>query len=123
MKATCVIAQIRTHFFIIGLAFAIVLSARGAETNFAMIKSFGIPGDSAIRPESGVIEGSDGVLYGTTVYGGASPVSSFYTDAGVVFRMNKDGSGFRILHHFSRTDGSSPGPLLEASDGNLYGST
>ena len=114
---------VRTHFFVLATGFALILSARGAETNFALLKSFGVAEDSAIRPASGVIEGSDGVLYGTTVYGGASPASSFYTDAGAVFRINKDGGGFRILHHFSRTDGSFPGPLLEASDGNLYGST
>ena len=86
----------------------LVVGTQGAETNFAVIKSYGVPENSGIRPESGVIEGSDGALYGTTLYGGASPLSSFYTAAGTVFRINKDGSGFAILHDFSRIDGSFP---------------
>ena len=105
---------------------AVVLSFQGvgrAQTNFAVIKSFGHPEESAIRPLRGVVEGSDGSLYGTTYYGGASPGSESYTDAGTVFRMEKNGSGFVILHHFNRSDGRNPVGLFEASDGQLYGIT
>lgn len=67
---------------------------------------------------AGVIEASDGMLYGTTVFGGN------YSN-GTTFRMNKDGSDYSVLHHFTGgLDGRWPsGGLLEASDGFLYGIT
>ena len=66
-----------------------------------------------------VIEGSDGRLYGATVKGGPE-------DGGLVFAMNKDGSGSTILHFFgvSPTNGLSPwGGVIQGSDGRLYGAT
>ena len=64
---------------------------------------------------AGVIEGTDGALYGTTFHGGNY-------DAGTAFKINKDGSGFLTLHHFDINDGADPlGRLVEASDGALYG--
>jgi uncharacterized repeat protein (TIGR03803 family) len=66
-------------------------------------------------PLSGVIQGRDGALYGTT--GGTW---------WALFRINTDGSGFRCLRHFTSPDvhGSVPmGRLLEARDGRLYGTT
>ena len=57
---------------------------------------------------NGVIEGNDGKLYGTT--------QSSETGAGVVFRIDKDGTGYEVL-----SDGGSHAPLLQASDGKLYG--
>jgi uncharacterized repeat protein (TIGR03803 family) len=65
----------------------------------------------------GVIEGSDGRLYGTTINGGS-------VDGGLVFGMAKDGSGYMILHDFtgSTTDGLSPwGGVIQGQDGRLYG--
>ena len=63
---------------------------------------------------SGVIQGSDGRLYGTTYGGGAN-------DAGTVFGINKNGSGFAIVHDFAVADGYQPAAEpLEGSDGGLY---
>lgn len=73
-------------------------------------------------PVSGLIEGSDGLLYGTTRAGG-------WADAGTLFRISKDGGGYTVLRHFlgrgsGNNDGSDPrGELLEASDGAIYGIT
>jgi uncharacterized repeat protein (TIGR03803 family) len=71
-------------------------------------------------PLTALVEGSDGILYGTTPLSGAS-------QEGIVYRINKDGSGFVILHDFDIQDpanGSQPwGDLLEGSDGLLYGTT
>ena len=78
----------------------------------------GGPADGEYLYDS-VIEGSDGRLYGTTVNGGLD-------DGGLVFTMNKDGSGYAILHHFlvSTNDGLSPwGGVIQSSDGQLYGAT
>jgi len=89
-------------------------------TDFTVLKKFSRTGGDAKLPYAGVIEASDGNLYGTTSQGGAA------TNAGTVFRVSKDGSAFAVLKNFTRTspDGASPQvSLLEASDGALYGTT
>jgi len=70
-----------------------------------------------------LIEGTDGKLYGTTINGGAnSPPGD-----GVLFRVNKDGSGFRVIHRFcsqtSCADGFAVTAMVAGTDGNLYGTT
>jgi hypothetical protein len=59
-----------------------------------------------------LIEGKDGVLYGTS-RGGRFML-------GTVFKLNKDGTGYAILHH---GDAKGPaGPVIEGSDGSLAAS-
>jgi uncharacterized repeat protein (TIGR03803 family) len=64
---------------------------------------------------SGLIQANDGNFYGVTAFGGDS-------GWGVLFRMTPDGK-LEILHDFTGTgDGGNPiGGLVQASDGNLYG--
>jgi uncharacterized repeat protein (TIGR03803 family) len=64
----------------------------------------------------GLVQGSDGALYGTTGQGGTNGV-------GTVFRINTDGSDFASLYSFSGPDGGDPGRLILGSDGYLYGTT
>jgi len=70
-------------------------------------------------------EGSDGKLYGTTLYGGVGGCNG-YCGSGVLYRINKDGTGFQILHRFCSvtncTDGGE-GAVVAAPDGNLYGAS
>ena len=68
-------------------------------------------------PLSGLIQATDGNFYGLTFNGGPS-------DIGVFFRMNPNGD-ITVLHYFTGgSDGSYPsGELVQASDGNLYGTT
>ncbi len=62
-----------------------------------------------------LVQASDGRLYGTASGGGAS-------GAGSVFAIDKSGSGFTLLHSFSKADGAYPrAGLIQASDGYLYG--
>lgn len=64
------------------------------------------------------ILGTDGNLYGTTQVGGAF-------NRGTVFRLSTKGV-LKIIHSFSTsgTDGTGPlGPVLQAADGKLYGTT
>jgi len=69
------------------------------------------------QPTGGVVQGFDGNLYGTT-YGGGTH------HWGTVFKIATSGESFSTLRSFGITDGALPdAPLLQASDGNLYGTT
>src|SRR5262249_10050831 len=83
-------------------------------SGFLNLHSFNYPDGAS--PYAGVIEGADGALYGTTFYGGAYGV-------GVIFKLNKDGSGLLKLHDFNYPDAYSYAGLVEGSDGRLYGTT
>ncbi|PZQ93460.1 MAG: hypothetical protein DI539_31655, partial [Flavobacterium psychrophilum] len=62
-----------------------------------------------------LLEGSDGLIYGSTFRGG-----SF--DLGTIFKMNKDGSGYQAIVNFdNNTKGRMPGEIMIASDGKIYG--
>jgi uncharacterized repeat protein (TIGR03803 family) len=76
--------------------------------------NFGSTPDGA-NPAAGLILGSTGDFYGTTAAGGASK-------DGTVFKMTPAGT-VTLLHSFTgSSDGSMPiGALVQASDGNLYG--
>jgi len=64
--------------------------------NFAVLHSFTDAG-----PQASLLQGSDGLLYGTT-YGGGT------LGYGTVFRLEKSGAQFKVLHNFQHTTG--PGP-------------
>jgi uncharacterized repeat protein (TIGR03803 family) len=92
-------------------------------SGYGVMRSFGGDGDG-LDPSGGLLEANDGALYGTTYVGGTS--GNPFDAGGVVFKINKDGSGYQILHHFleSASDGNSPyAALLQGTDGFLYGST
>lgn len=95
---------------------------------YTVLYSFGsTPTDGAV-PTSGVIEAADGNFYGTTTSGGANHCNQIPTsggNCGTVFRMTPSGE-VTILHSFGAnpSDGVQPeAPLLQASDGNFYGTT
>jgi len=70
-------------------------------------------------PEGGLIQLSDGKLYGMTNGGGQN-------SGGVIFSFNPADSTYLDLYDFSMTSGGSQpylGSLLKASDGKLYGLT
>ncbi len=67
-------------------------------------------------PWSGVIQGTDGYLYGTNTRGGPG-------DFGNVYKIKADGTGFTVIHEFG-TNGSDPwGGLVQVSSGDLIGMT
>ena len=60
--------------------------------------------------------GPDGMLYGTTRFGGAE-------EAGTIYRLNPATGAFAIVHAMTGAEGIGPvGPLLLDSDGAFYGS-
>jgi uncharacterized repeat protein (TIGR03803 family) len=71
-------------------------------------------------PASGFVEANDGFLYGLTISGGKQ-------NDGVLFRISKTGTDFKVLHDFCSSancaDGTTPNGLLLGQDGNLYGTT
>jgi uncharacterized repeat protein (TIGR03803 family) len=71
-------------------------------------------------PIGGLVEGTDGNLYGTTT-GNADFIS-----AGTVFKITRDGT-LTTLYTFCSlsgcADGKDPGPLVQATNGDFYGVT
>jgi len=64
-----------------------------------------------------LVLGTDGNLYGTSRYGGTA------NNYGAIFKITPAGV-FKLLHSFNGKDGNDPiGPIIQASDGNFYGST
>jgi uncharacterized repeat protein (TIGR03803 family) len=71
-------------------------------------------------PQAGLVQATDGNLYGTTAYGGNRNGFDTY---GTVFKITPGGS-LATLHSFSSTDGAHPmAGLAQGTDGNLYGIT
>jgi uncharacterized repeat protein (TIGR03803 family) len=67
------------------------------------------------QPVVGLVQGTDGKLYGATTYGGAN-------GHGTVFRISP--GKFTVLHSFDATDGASPnGGLMQDTNGTFYGTT
>jgi uncharacterized repeat protein (TIGR03803 family) len=72
--------------------------------------------DGIISPSSGLMQASDGNLYGVAT-------NDHRLDPGAVYRISPDGQ-FTAMHRFSGVDGSQPhGELVQGRDGFLYGTT
>lgn len=78
--------------------------------------SFSYNGANGSNPRAGLIEGSDGFIYGTTQTGGSSGY-------GTVFKMTPAGS-LTTLVSFTGANGANPqSELFQGSDGSFYGTT
>jgi uncharacterized repeat protein (TIGR03803 family) len=80
--------------------------------------------DDGANPYGGLVQATDGNFYGTTEYGGTGAGG---LRQGVVFKLTPAGH-FTVLHSFCSvagcTDGANPyGGLVQATDGNFYGTT
>jgi len=66
-------------------------------------------------PFAGVVQGSDGFLYGVASVGGANGL-------GTLFKVSTKGTGFTVLHDFATATGDTPlsTPLLH-TNGKIYG--
>jgi uncharacterized repeat protein (TIGR03803 family) len=72
-------------------------------------------------PNAPLVQATNGDLYGTTLFGGASNACSG-GGCGVVFKITLSGT-FTTLHSFDSTDGDAPRGPVQATDGNFYGTT
>jgi uncharacterized repeat protein (TIGR03803 family) len=86
-----------------------------SEGTFTTLLSF--DGDDGIRPSSGLIRATDGNFYGTAIEGGIN-------NMGTVFKITPEGA-LTTVHNFEGGhEGINPiGGLIQASDGELYGTT
>jgi uncharacterized repeat protein (TIGR03803 family) len=68
------------------------------------------------QPVAGVVQGTDGLFYGVTTYGGAN-------NKGTVFKITSAGT-LTVEHTFDGVDGFSPnGGLMQDTNGTFYGTT
>ena len=106
----------------IGLGMAATPSAKAQQ--LTTLYSFCSQGGSCTdgnQPYAGVVQGTDGNFYGTTLYGGAS-------NGGTVFKINSTGTQFSTLYSFCSQSGCTDGEwpwagLVQGTDGNFYGTT
>ncbi len=84
-------------------------------------------GADGLGPSTSLVQGSDGNFYGTTAVGGIYLSDCGLNGCGTVFKITPQGT-LTTLHSFCSepncSDGSSPrAALVQASDGNFYGTT
>jgi CSLREA domain-containing protein len=100
-----------------GTVFKISTTAPYTET---VLHSFQAGSNDGSRPFAGLVEGSDGNLYGTTSGSGEN-------GGGLVFSINPSSPfSLSLLYSFGNTttDGDNPqGGLVQGADGNFYGTT
>jgi uncharacterized repeat protein (TIGR03803 family) len=84
---------------------------------FTTILSLPADGSQGTQNYSSFLQGSDGNLYGTTELGGSN-------GCGTLLKLSTSGALLRAYSFPCGTGGSVPiGPLVQASDGNIYGTT
>jgi|HubBroStandDraft_1064217.scaffolds.fasta_scaffold01635_11 uncharacterized repeat protein (TIGR03803 family) len=104
-----------------GTVFELTPPASGGAWTETVLHSFG-GGDDGTYPYGGVVAGANGVLYGTTNYGGASGM-------GIVYELAPpavSGGAWTetVLHNFGGSDGAYPySTVTVAANGALYGTT
>src|SRR4030088_963869 len=92
---------------------ALTVSIAAAQDSFTVVHAFDV-GIDGKRPQTALIQATDGNFYGSTAQGG------LYGD-GTIYRLTPDGTE-TVLHSFSdAADGTYPSALIQGTDGRLYG--
>jgi uncharacterized repeat protein (TIGR03803 family) len=96
--------------------FGTIFKIKTDGTGFATLRSFAASGSDGRVPQAALIEGTDKTLYGSTSFGGGAA-------AGTIFRINKDGSVYKVLARLTNALSGSNivAALLEGADDRLYG--
>jgi len=102
----------------------------GALTYIYSFCYLGSPCLDGVKPAGTMIQASDGLLYGTTLSGGAYQQLGFEYPGGTVFSLTTGGT-HTVLYSFcgvgtypACSDGADPvGGVVQASDDNSYGTT
>ena len=100
-----------------GMLSAILVAATLATSAQTFTNMHSFSGSTGQNPYAPLIQATDGNFYGTTLYGGSN-------NNGTIFKITPWGS-LSVLYRFTNhCDGSNPyAALLQASDGNFYGTT
>ena len=91
------------------------IGADGAYTNIYSLAGSGFDG---WQPSGGLVQGTDGNFYGMTLMKGTNTCQ-----CGTIYRVSRSGA-YTVIHQFAggANDGGSPNAtLIQASDGNFYG--
>jgi uncharacterized repeat protein (TIGR03803 family) len=83
---------------------------------YTMLHSFNYANEG-YGPEASFVEGNDGMLYSTTIWGGSN-------DDGTIFRFDPTGNTVTVLYSFNYANGMGQEPetpLILGNDGNFYG--
>jgi len=99
-----------SNFYSWGSATITKVTLAGVSTTFATLTSAQGSGIA------GLIQGNDGNFYGVAGTGGA------YSD-GTIFSVSPTGTVTALYSFTGGPDGKTPGNLVQADDGNLYGTT
>ncbi len=84
---------------------------------FTVILNLNPDGSQGSFIEAPLVQGADGNLYGTAPVGGAD-------DCGTIFKLSTSGTLLQVYSFPCGSGGNNPSsPLIQASDGNLYGTT
>ncbi len=93
-----------------------------ANATFATVHTF--DGTDGANPQTVLVQATNGDLYGTTPGGGANCAAT--TLCGTIFKISADGQ-LATLYSFCAqlncADGAGPAALVQASNGDLYGTT
>lgn len=84
-------------------------------TNNNYVNVFEITGNAGSGIDGGMVNASNGILYGVTQYGGTN-------NKGIIFSFNPANNSFNTLYNFTQADGCLPeGAMIQGADGKLYG--
>jgi uncharacterized repeat protein (TIGR03803 family) len=92
------------------------LTPRGALTTL-----YSFSGRDGEHPSAQLIEASDGDFYGAATLGGKNNPTCG-NGCGTIFKITRAGK-LTTIYKFNLVDGFGPRPLMQANDGNLYGTT
>jgi uncharacterized repeat protein (TIGR03803 family) len=94
-----------------GVVFSIDTDGKG----FKVLHSFKNGKHDGTQPHTNPMpDGS--ILYGLTSHGGTK-------DEGTIYRMNTDGTGFKVLHSFKKFEGTQPHGFVIVNGQDLFGMT
>jgi uncharacterized repeat protein (TIGR03803 family) len=107
------------------LALVAPAAATAQQPAFTVMHAFAGGTTDGACPNASLIQATDGNFYGTTTNGGSGASGCGSGGLGTVFRMTPSGT-VTVLHAFAGggADGAYPSaPLIQATDGNFYGTT